>query len=116
LNSEPPRAAKSTLQTTILDITNPRKLLDDIAELTGITIVTKFRYLGLQIKSSYVKSRAATYEAVHASMQWKFEAINSPFVDLFPRQQLIRQVFFLFSTTSSWPVDMTNSGRKRYIK
>jgi hypothetical protein len=60
--------------------------------LTGITVVTEFRYLGLQIKASYAKSRTATYKAVHASVQHKFEAINSSFVDLFHRRQLI-QVF-----------------------
>ncbi len=49
--------------------------------------------MGLQIKASYVESRAATYEAVHASVQRKFEAINSSFVDLFHRRQLIQQVF-----------------------
>jgi hypothetical protein len=72
-------------KTTILGINTPKELLDDIAELTDITIVTEFRYLGLQIKSSYAESRAATYEAVHASVQRKFEAINSSFVDLFHR-------------------------------
>jgi hypothetical protein len=80
-------------KTTILGINTPRELLDDIAELTGITVVTEFRYLGLQIKASYAESRAATYEAVHASVQRKFEAINSSFVDLFHRRQLIQQVF-----------------------
>ncbi len=54
-------------KTTILGNKNPRELLDDIAELTGNTIVTVFRYFGLQIKASYAESRAATYKAVHAS-------------------------------------------------
>jgi hypothetical protein len=39
------------------------------------------------------KSRTATYEAVHVSVQHKFEAINSSFVDLCHRRQLIQQVF-----------------------
>jgi hypothetical protein len=79
--------------TTILGINTPRQLLDDIAELTGITVVTEFRYLGLQIKANYAESRTATYEAVHASVQRKFEAINSSFVDLCHRRQLIQQIF-----------------------
>ena len=80
-------------KTTILGINTPRELLDEIAELTGITVVTEFRYLGLQIKASYAGSRAASYEAVHASVQRKFEAINSSFADLFHRRQLLQQVF-----------------------
>jgi hypothetical protein len=72
-------------KTTILGINTPRELLDEIAELTGITIVIEFRYLGLQIKAPYAESRGATYEAVYASLQRKFEAINSSFVDLFHR-------------------------------
>jgi hypothetical protein len=55
-------------KTTILGINTPRELLDDVAELTGITIVTELRYLGLQIKASYANSRATKYKAVHASM------------------------------------------------
>ncbi len=54
---------------------------------------TEFRYLGLQIKASYAKSRAATYKAVHASVQRKFEAVNSSFLDLFHRRQPIQQIF-----------------------
>jgi hypothetical protein len=80
-------------KTNILGINTQRQLLDDIAELTGITVVIEFRYLGLQIKASNAESRTATYEAVHASVQRKFEALNTSFVDLFHRQQLIQQVF-----------------------
>jgi hypothetical protein len=57
------------IKTTKLGIHTPRELLDNIAELKGITIVTEFRYLGLPIKASCAKSRAATYEAVHAPLQ-----------------------------------------------
>jgi hypothetical protein len=80
-------------KTTIVGSNTPRQLLDDIAELTGITVVTQFRYLGLQNKAFYAESRTATYEAVHTSVQRKFEAIISSFVDLFYRWQLKQHVF-----------------------
>ncbi len=43
------------VKTSILGINLPGELLDDNAELTGIAVVTEYRYLGLQIKISYAK-------------------------------------------------------------
>jgi hypothetical protein len=60
-------------KTTILGMNTPRQLLDDIAQLTGITAVTEFGYLGLQIKASYAESRTATYKAVLSTPPlWNF--------------------------------------------
>ncbi len=60
-------------KTTILGINTPRQLLDDIAQLTGITAVTEFGYPGLQNKASYAESRTATYKAVLSTPPlWNF--------------------------------------------
>ena len=79
-------------KTVILGINTNPELLQEIAAITGIKVVTEFKHLGLQIRPTYDETKQASYMAVEESTTNKCNRINSSFVDLFHKRQLIKTV------------------------
>jgi len=64
-------------------------LLREIAEQTGIKVVSEIKFLGIEIRKTYTESMTAVTEKLGG----KYDRISSSYVDLFHRQQLIQSVF-----------------------
>jgi hypothetical protein len=82
----------SLAKTAILGINTDPDLLQEVARLTGIQVVTEFRYLGVQIRTSYKESMRASYEAVYEGITTKCNRLYASRVDLFHRRQIIKTV------------------------
>ena len=79
-------------KTSILGINTDINLMQEIEMMTGIKVVTNFRYLGVQIHASYARSKEASYAVVEEGIKAKCDKINTSFVDLFHKRQLIKTV------------------------
>ncbi len=66
------------------------ELLQEIATISCINIVTEFKHLGLQIKPTYTATVQASYGTVDEGIT--SNKINTWYVDLFNRRQLIKTV------------------------
>ncbi len=82
----------SILKTSILCINTDPELMQEITRITGIQAVDGFRYLGVQIRASYNRSRDASYNAVHEEITAKCNKLYASKVDLFHRRQIIKTV------------------------
>jgi hypothetical protein len=80
-------------KTAIMGINTCPDLLREIAEQTGIKVVTEIKYLGIEIRKTYAESMAASFDAVTERLGGKYDRISSSYVDLFHRRQLIQSVF-----------------------
>jgi hypothetical protein len=77
-------------KTSILGINTDINLMQEIEMMTGIKVVRNFRNLGVQIHASYACSKEASYAVVEEGIKVKCDKINTSFVDLFHKRQLIK--------------------------
>ncbi len=66
--------------------------MQEIERMPGMKVVTNFRYLGVQIHASYARCKVASYVVVEEGIKIKCNKINTSFVDLFQKRQLIKTV------------------------
>jgi hypothetical protein len=66
--------------------------MQEIAKTTGIQVGDGFRYLGVQIRTSYKGSRDASYEVVQEGITAKCSRLYASKVDLFYIRQIIKTV------------------------
>ncbi len=72
--------------------------------------MTELRYLGIQIRASYEESKNATFANVEQNIKHKIFKVNSSFLDMFHKRQLIQQaifpgfnhVFMIFGSNPTW--------------
>ena len=82
----------SLSKTSILGINTDPEILHEVARLTGVQVVTGFKYLGVQLRASYQGSIQASYDTVCEGITAKCNRIYASKVDLFHRRQLIKTV------------------------
>jgi hypothetical protein len=78
-------------KTVMMCINTDPDLIGEILNLTGIKQVEEFRYLGIQLCKTQEASRVASYQKVQENIKSRYQRINSSYVDLFHRRQLIKQ-------------------------
>jgi hypothetical protein len=71
-------------------------MLREISSLTGIQVVTEFKYLGVQIHATYQKCKEASFGAVHEGITAKCNRLYTSKIDLFHRRQIINAVLNVF--------------------
>jgi hypothetical protein len=91
-NQEISGLKRSLEKTMILGINTDPELMQEIATISGIRIVTEFKHLGLQIRPTYGSTVDSSYAAVEEGIAKKCDKINSSHVDLFHKRQLIKTV------------------------
>jgi hypothetical protein len=84
-------------KTSILVINTDPELLREVSRLTGIQVVTEFRYLGVQIvykqiHATYQGCKDASFEAVREGITTKCNRLYASKVDLFHKRQIIKSV------------------------
>jgi len=79
-------------KTKILCINTDPALMQEISDLTGVGVVNKLRFLGVEIRATYSESLKESFKTVDEGVQAKYDRINSAFLDLFHRRQLICSV------------------------
>jgi len=97
-------------KTVIMGINTPPQLLQEIAEITGIQIVESFRYLGVEIRQTYLESKEASFQKTYDTLERKFDRINSTYLDLMHKRQLINMailpafnhIFMAFGFDERW--------------
>ena len=97
-------------KTVIMGINTPPQLLQEIAEITGIQVVESFRYLGVEIKQTYLECKEASFQKTYENLERKFDRINSTYLDLMHKRQLINMailpafnhIFMAFGFDERW--------------
>ena len=79
-------------KTVILGINTPGELLHQIQVETGIQVVDGFRFLGLEIRSTYADMVNESYASAHTRQQAKYDKIHSSHLDMMHKKQLISSV------------------------
>jgi hypothetical protein len=64
----------------------------EVSRLTGIQVVTEFRFLGVQIRATYQKCKDTSFKAVHERITAKCNRLYASKVDLFHKRQIIKSV------------------------
>jgi hypothetical protein len=72
-------------KTVIMGINTCPNLLREIAEQTGIKVVSEIKFLGIEIRKTYTESMKASFDAVTEKLGGKYDRISSSYVDLFHR-------------------------------
>ena len=93
-----------------MGINTPPQLLQEIAEITGIQIVESFRYLGVEIRQTYLECKEASFQKAYDNLERKFDRINSTYLDLMHKRQLINMailpafnhIFMAFGFDERW--------------
>jgi hypothetical protein len=77
-------------KTVMLGINTDPELMQEIATISWIKIVTEFKHLSLQMRPTYASTVDASYAAVEEGIAKKCNKINSSHLDLFHKRQLIK--------------------------